>query len=1743
MPESPAQTTSDAVLPAPHGRHYAFIEKAIPRHLIDAPPTTRAALRQTQARLHDWYVAATQAQKNALKPLLQDQLRTQKRLDETFAQLQPLNDFAQPLLEDALKTQGYSLAVNEVYLRLYVPAFDAFGVSTGGFSSRTLSLLQAALHNFEQPETEAGYFGSGSGFITRPDNLGRFEPYLTSLGIETFASLCRQLDIGAKYQAHLQLYLNPPDLMSPAGLHSRYLAQQKAMLKVDAQIALLKGDIDTSVHDLLNRAINDEREIKTAEQQVWYRYPCVMGLVLFGCVVFDLCVKYQYCDSMVVWIPGDPEHPLKQYASYFDFRDELQRKMTPAPSSSRQTGLTPYQQFLSRFIAQKDRPYYYKRLTELVKDAPEQPWGIEWFRSEKVQLLFRLVSPLRSLLVSIPPNPQVHTRRVQAQHPSIQVEICSMTADRIWVDIDPWEQQFQDMREQAFAGARNMAIPTADADANNRAARLSHFLNIGLFAVNLVSMAVPPLGDVMMVVMIGQLLYETIEGIEEWAEGDTELAWRHIGDVLENLATLAAGAAVIHGVVVPAIEKLKVVTLPGGMQKLWNADLAPYERNLAIPPHVKPDAAGLYPVNGQQVLLHEGKAYVLNKDPVSEQYHVVHPGRPEAYQPRFRHNGHGVWVHEGEQPATWGRLTLMRRLGLSVEGLSNNELKQILRISGIHDDSLRRMYAENEPTPVLLSDTIRSYNAYSKAMRAVQEVSTGRLSNELCSYAATFTVELPGWPSGMAIELYDSRPSPIPMTRYGNASAVGAEVISISRAELMNGELAGRVVDALNQQQLEGLLGERLPFAREGRLQLFKEVLLELMGKNPRRLFTSLYEEPLMAHDPVHLPVELIKRLFPKLPSTAARRLIAEASTAERAQLDNGKVPPSMMQAARSLQRDARLSAAYRGLYLSGLATIDTERLVLNTLDHLPGWQDQLRLEIRADSDTGELRASYGAVDAHHRKVLVRVADGRYRAYDDVGNELHGSDDLYASLQHALPDRHRAALKLPHVWQGATLKARIQKHALPRERLREMLHIKRDSHPVFLAPQRLAGGRAGYPLSGRGALRPGQSLGQNLLKDRVSQLYPSYTEADIQAFFGRHPTSALTRIAALERELAGLDEALGSWARAPASGSHVTQALRRELRARQTVHERLLRAWRRTGPTQVSIASGYEGQSLDLMIDDLGSALDTLPALAADFSHVSQLSLWHLGGATGIDGFMSRFRELRVLQINQSALAMLPSAIGRMPHLQVLDLRASAIVLTPQAVARLRTLTQLRILFLDQCPLGLAPDISRMPYLRTLSLKNCALDRWPTGLFAHPRGRAFRLMLEHNPLEHIPDVAPGSDKAGTVARTALTRSVVLDEVLARYDLYSESVGIDRQRQRPPGLERGSHQWLTGFRPQETILKQGLWNRVEEAVGSEPFFNVLSDQAHNLDHRGFGFKEDLQDKLWRMLEAMDESAALRDKLFEMASAPFTCVDAGAQLFNAMGVEVLVYEAYSFARSPFVELDILEVAKGKARLDELGRIARARVLELEALGRQHPQYDANGIRIRQLDANGRTLRDIDEAGIYLAYTTELANSLNLPWQFHEMMFPEPDVTQAMTQSASQRVRGLEEGEGMRNQLLDQTIWLDYLQGAYAAQLETVRKKMTALTDLLTAQRAWVDEPDLTAQQRVDLRETIETAAQLLGKSARQIAPGGVMSSEAYDADMRELDAQQRQVLERLTDEALGSSQPSWSRLYGQGSSMSE
>ena len=243
-----------------------------------------------------------------------------------------------------------------------------------------------------------------------------------------------------------------------------------------------------------------------------------------------------------------------------------------------------------------------------------------------------------------------------------------------------------------------------------------------------------------------------------------------------------------------------------------------------------------------------------------------------------------------------------------------------------------------------------------------------------------------------------------------------------------------------------------------------------------------------------------------------------------------------------------------------------------------------------------------------------------------------------------------------------------------------------------------------------------------------------------------------------------------------------------------------------------------------------------------------------------------------------------------------------------------------------------------------------------------------------------------------------------------------------------------------------------------------------------------------------------------------------------MFNALGVEVSVYEIYGIPETDVRQTRMLKLARGKARLDELGRIARARVAELEALGRQHPEYDADGNSVRHYDDQGRLLEDIDEVEIYLRYTTTLAERLDLPWQSPGMMFVAPDVTAQMIESAFNHVMVLEAGDGIVTQLLEQPLWVTFLERTFKSSLQSVQVKMDALSDLLTAQEAWAEQGHLSEEQKVALRIQIEKAADFLKIPASDVAPGKVMSSDDYDAHLQRLYGTRQTYLEIMTKKAL-------------------
>ena len=254
--------------------------------------------------------------------------------------------------------------------------------------------------------------------------------------------------------------------------------------------------------------------------------------------------------------------------------------------------------------------------------------------------------------------------------------------------------------------ARAHAVPAADVDAKAREAKLAHLLEIGMLGLNMASMFVPVLGEVMMTVMAGQLLYETLEGAVEWGEGDLQAAKAHLIDVAENLAQIAVMAGVGAGVsrwraakAQPVIEALNEVKLPDGRTRLWRASLERYASPVTLEPTLSPNDLGQYTKEGKTYIRLGAQAYEQSFDTSLQQWRIKHPTDPQAYQPLLEHNGHGAWQHTLERPLEWDRLTLLRRIGHATEAFTDQALLTLADVSGVSDNTLRKMHVERTPAP------------------------------------------------------------------------------------------------------------------------------------------------------------------------------------------------------------------------------------------------------------------------------------------------------------------------------------------------------------------------------------------------------------------------------------------------------------------------------------------------------------------------------------------------------------------------------------------------------------------------------------------------------------------------------------------------------------------------------------------------------------------------------------------------------------------------------------------------------------------------------------------------------------------------------------------------------------------------------------------------------------------------------------------------------------------------------------
>ncbi|KJZ49224.1 NEL-type E3 ubiquitin ligase domain-containing protein [Pseudomonas fluorescens] len=1311
-----------------YGPNTEIIKNAIPGWLIKASPERRAALRGALLEIPAWYKNASAEQRKEIKRLTEASLNSQNALDAMMNRVQDLTAFAEPLLVKALaENYNVHLDVKATFLRLKKPlTVGSLSIKVSTFEVMTLSLLDAALHNFEAFECKVGAFDASSGFGIKPEHGATFEPITTTLTVARFTALCRTLDIGQKYQDYLTSVLKPGEPVAEAVLSRRFIGCQKDALKSAAYTALVKKDIDLNDYRIILSAIAGEQKIMNGSAPVWFWEPVVMRKILTGCLAFATIEKYRYgIKEVILYIPHDPEHPLKKYGEGQSVAAELTRQLlAPDTSAARIDGQpTPYQRFLSQFIDYKDRPYFFNRFTQKVADAPADPLAA--FRPD---ILSGFVLPvatgtLGSLLLpnELPPAKPASRESLT----ELDLRVTFGNREGLWAENgDLWTLHYQRARDKLFSDARSQAVPAADADAKTRADRIAHWLEGGLAIISGVSMFVPVLGEVMLTVMAGQLMYETLEGAVEWGQGDREAAWAHLSDVAENLALLggmAAGGRVLKGVnASPFIDSLKPVRQLDGKTRLWKPDLTPYQANIRLPVNSVPNELGLHTVAGQEVLPLGDQLYVVKEDPLTGDRRIQHPGRTDAYTPVAEHNGAGAWLHEGEEPLAWEGPTLMRRLGFSTDAFTDSQLEQIRVASGVEQDQLRRTHVEQEPPSALLADTLTRFRIDRdietfKAQIGSDDPSVFAKADPRLQFQIMRAQDL--LPDTLPLRVMDSQSSILWEDPLPAGASPRRLVIVATDQQLARGKLLESLLEVLEAQGVDLAHAPGEPGASLGaRATALRKEIAHGASSRKATQFESLYRAQDITTDPAE---QRIKYFFPELPAVVARRIVEGMTPLQLSEIRKpGPLPQSIYEQARWCQQEVRVARAYEGFYLEAFARQDSERLALRSLENLPGWPTGIRVELREYSTTGRLLDSIGAPDAAARKVLVLGDNGLY------GEE--SSADLYWAVLQSLSPDERVSLGFT-AQEAARLKQVVQRTPLAREAFRAVVLKHRELKPSFDPGIKLLGG-AGYPLPS------GQEVVSffRTVRARVRKLYPDFKDADIESFvqsLGADARGSLTR---LEAEYATLKRELKAWAREP----HIPYGQERT-NARADVARLIKRCWRRQTATGLRVESDV-----------------ALPALSASFAHVENLLLKGPWFKEGADAFLKGFDHLKQLTITRGRqrLTAVPERIGQMRSLTHLNLSMNSIVLTGQSAAMLGGLSHLETLELGFNPLGRLPDFSAMPRLKNVDLSSTAIDQWPVGL--RDQTGLNTVDLRDNQLREVPEalLVPLDDQTEAVAR-------------------------------------------------------------------------------------------------------------------------------------------------------------------------------------------------------------------------------------------------------------------------------------------------------------------------------------------------------------------------------------------------------
>lgn len=1018
---------------SPVSIHRDFFKKAVPVWLAKADPARVASLQTSRIVLPDWAKTLSEAEQADLRRAISASWSAQTAVDKMFAELQDAYAFGEPRLrQKIIEMYGVDVDVKETFVKLY----------RGGVG-KTLSLLDAALQNFSASDKfrDSNYMG-------RPSADGRYEikPIDQNMSIRQFTQLCRTLDLGKQYQDYLNEYMNVSDPFSVRVVKLRVIESHRCAFKAALELARLRDHISPDAYRVANGLYNGHKNLFLDGAPVRFYNLQIMDSRLFGIVLIapDLQAPASGNRRVIAYVPHDPEHPLKEYPSSLEFLNDLTRKLrdTSAPTG----GKPSYQQFFSRFVAHRQRGHFFANLRQRLNKVIWHPYE---------------------------PGSNVPSwRETPVESPRLHFGVLAFGDDNIQrFRGDLWEYLYEQQLNKVFSDARELLISTADADDEAYWHWIDDLENIlsEVFqaALMVVTPFVPFLGEVMLAYTVYQLTSEVVEGVVDLSEGQYAEAGEHLIGVVQNLAQVAAFGAAFAGaklVLSPLIESAVPVTLSSGKERLWTRNLEPYQHDLSLPAESKPDERGLHQYQGKAVLRLDDLHYQLKGDPQKNQLRLVHPQRPDAYQPLVHHNGRGAFVIEGERPSQWNEQTLMARLGPEVDGLQDAG-PAIRTISDSPISAMRRMYANNEPPLPLLSDTLTRMHIDRSLQSFCEQIASSRPEEYLQADIPTQLQLLDGlWPSERRVQVLAADGRTV-LGELGSSSAPRERVYA---DQLLNQDLLQTLLAHLSEDQIEQLIVRELgasTLTPQANAQTLRTELAQRAVYKRGHLFERRYA----AHERQWgASIQWVRDQVPGLPGAVAQELLAIASPVELQAVASGRLPARLEGLARFALEEVRVTRAYEGIYLASVESFDTDRLVLHSVENLPGWPKDLLIQVRRYGAEGQLLDSIGPQEARLQRTIVLGADGGFEVSDEQGVVLGERNDFHGAILLALPDVDLMTLGFArNQMQG--FKQAVRGHLLAREKLPQVLGRYPETAPPPYDPRllRLRGGAPGdvRPLS------------------------------------------------------------------------------------------------------------------------------------------------------------------------------------------------------------------------------------------------------------------------------------------------------------------------------------------------------------------------------------------------------------------------------------------------------------------------------------------------------------------------------------------------------------------------------------------------------------------------------------------------------------------------------------------------------